>query len=54
MLYIVSKTSLKSFPETTNLTNEFDKVEAEQNYYNLLVQYYTKLLEHVDNLNLNE
>lgn len=38
----------------SNLTNEFDKVEAEQNYYNLLVQYYTKLLEYVDNLTLNE
>jgi hypothetical protein len=34
----------------SNLTKEFDKVEAEQNYYNLLVQYYTKLLEHVNNL----
>jgi hypothetical protein len=38
----------------SNLTNEFDKVEAEQNYYNLLVQYYTNLLEYVDNLTPNE
>lgn len=36
------------------LTKEFDKVEAEQNYYNLLVQYYTNLLEYVDNLTPNE
>jgi tetratricopeptide (TPR) repeat protein len=38
----------------SNLTKEFDKVEAEQNYYNLLVQYYTNLLEYVDNLTPNE
>ena len=38
----------------SSLTKEFDKVEAEQNYYNLLVQYYTNLLEYVDNLTPNE
>jgi hypothetical protein len=38
----------------SNLTNEFDKVEAEQNYYNLLVQYYNNLLEYIDNLTINE
>lgn len=38
----------------SSLTKEFDKVEAEQNYYHLLVQYYTNLLEYVDNLTPNE
>lgn len=38
----------------SNLTKDFDKVEAEQNYYNLLVQYYNNLLEYVDNLTPNE
>ena len=38
----------------SNLTKEFDKVEAEQNYYNLLVQYYNNLLEYIDNLTINE
>ena len=38
----------------SNLTKEFDKVETEQNYYNLLVQYYNNLLEYIDNLTINE
>lgn len=32
----------------SNLTKEFDKVEAEQNYYNLLIEYYTNLVNHLN------
>lgn len=32
----------------SSLTDEFDKVEAEQNYYRLLIEYYTNLVNHLN------
>lgn len=32
----------------SSLTNEFDRVEAEQNYYRLLIEYYTNLVNHLN------
>lgn len=32
----------------SNLTKEFDKVEAEKNYYRLLIEYYTNLVHHLN------